>query len=418
MRYRLLRLQLRRFYQQWLKSIGTHIRFLKHRINAFPDGIPRLTGRIALAYAAVCVAGQKTYLGKAPKNLDQELELQIFDDGGHVSRNPAVLADILALLLPLRQSYGKLGHSPSQVLVSSIDRMMAGLKFYQMGDGNLARFNGASISRPELISTIRFYDDSMGKPSEKAVFSGFQRLEMGNTILIADTGLPPKGTYSGNAHAGTLSFELSSGTNLVMVNCGSPVENLPELKLAARSTAAHNTATINDTSSSRFYQGKRFRNLLGSRMVYGPEIVTCERTDKPAYKQFIASHDGYRDFGIIHKRTIRMTNNGNQIEGNDQFFGMKGKPVNSKRPASFCIRFHLHPSVSAGKTDNGRSVIMMCGNGVVWKLMCIDCLPEISDSIYFASSGGQKRTRHIMLSGDAKTLPDIRWLLVKQENLK
>ena len=161
----------------------------------------------------------------------------------------------------------------------------------------------------------------------------------------------------------------------------------------------------------------RFQKLLGTRIVYGPARVPCERIDTQDYKQFTASHDGYRDIGIIHKRIIRMTKNGHQIEGNAQFLGLKGKPLNPKRPASFCIRFHLHPSVSAGKTDNGRSMILMCGSGIIWKLTCIDCLPEITDSIYFASASGPRRTRQITLSGDARTISDIRWLLVKQENI-
>ena len=129
-----------RFYQAWMKSIGQHINFLKYRTSLFPDGMPRLSARIALAFAANCVSGQTSVLAKARKLLDDELAMQILEDGGHVSRNAGIIADILALLLPLRQSYARLGIAPSHTLVSSIDRLMAALKFHQMGDGNLARF--------------------------------------------------------------------------------------------------------------------------------------------------------------------------------------------------------------------------------------------------------------------------------------
>lgn len=406
-----------RFYQQWLKSITTHVQYLKYRANEVDEGLPNLIVRIALAYAAICVSGQENILRHAARLLDHELNQQIALDGNHISRNPAVIADILALLLPLRQSYARLGLAPSQTLISSIDRMMAALKFFQLGDGNLARFNGVSIGRPDLISTVLFYDDSMGTASENATYSGFQRMAMGDTILIADTGKPPKRAISQTAHAGTLSFELSSGSNLIMVNCGKPNDPESNLTSLSRSTAAHNTATINDTSSSRFYRGTRFAELLGNRMISSPGHATCQREDGAGEKRFAASHDGYRKaFGLIHSRTVKMSANGQRIEGEDSFTGPGGAAIQSKRKLEFAIRFHLHPSVSAGKTDDGNSIIMMCGSGLIWKLTCIDCKPEIAESIFLASSSGPKRSKQIVLMADANQVGNVRWLLTNQEN--
>ncbi|MGB7334749.1 MAG: heparinase II/III family protein [Salaquimonas sp.] len=408
-----------RFYQQWLKSIVTHINFLKYRANELGDGTPLLFVRIALAYAAICVSDQQKTLRHAQRLLDQELQLQITQDGTHISRNPAVTADILALLLPLRQSYARLGIAPSQTLVSSIDRLMAALKFYQLGDGNLARFNGVSLPRPDLVSTILFYDDSMGIASENAPYSGYQRMAMGDTVLLADTGKPPQGGNSRMAHAGTLSFELSSGVNLLMVNCGRPSDPNSNLATIARSTAAHNTATLNDTSSSRFYLGQKFINLLKNRIIAAPKQVDCKRQDGEGFKQFTASHNGYRKtFGAIHQRTLKMTDNGMRVEGQDSFTGIGGTQIRSKREVEFAIRFHLHPSVSAGKTDDGRSILMMCGNGLIWKLTCIDCPPEIEESIFLSSTSGPKRTKQIVLTGNAKELSEIRWLLTKEKNVR
>jgi uncharacterized heparinase superfamily protein len=407
-----------RFYQAWLKSIGQHISFLKYRSSEFPKGMPRLTARIALAYAANCVSGQSANLKNAQNMLDEELSIQILEDGGHISRNAALAVDILALLLPLRQSYARLDIAPSQTLISTIDRMISAIKFHQMGDGNLARFNGVSAGRPELISTILFYNDSMGKPPEIARFSGFQRLAMGDTLLIADTGAPPAPEYSQHASAGTLSFELSSGPNLVMINCGTGASKDSKLAPFARLTAAHTTATINESSSSRFYQSGRFFNLLKDRIIAGPKKVECTREDGADHKQFSASHDGYRrNHGIIHSRTITMRNTGSHIEGTDSFTAYGDKQLNGKKPARFDIRFHLHPSISAGKTADGKSILMMGGSGLIWKLTCIDCTPEIDESIFFASSSGPKRTKQIVLTGDARSTPSIRWLLVKENKL-
>lgn len=406
------------FYQQWLKSITTHIRYLKYRANEIDEGMPKLIVRIALAYAAICVSGQEKSLRHAANLLDSELQQQFALDGNHISRNPAVIADILALLLPLRQSYARLGLAPSQTLISSIDRMMAALKYFRLGDGNLARFNGVSAGRPDLISTILLYDDSMGTAPENATYSGFQRMAMGETILIADTGNMPAPAVSKLAHAGALSFELSSGSNLIFVNCGKPNDPESDLAHLSRSTAAHNTASINDTSSSRFYKDGRFSNLLKDRVISFPKQVNCERQDQEGSKQFTASHDGYRKaFGVIHSRTINMNENGNRIEGEDRFTNPSGSAIQSKKETQFAIRFHLHPSISAGKTDDGNSIILMGGSGLVWKLTCVDCKPEIAESIFLASASGPKRSKQILLSGDAGQISSVRWLLTKQDNL-
>ena len=52
--------------------------------------------------------------------------------------------------------------------------------------------------------------------------TGFQRLDAGTTTVIMDTGPPPPPNVSQDAHAGCLSFELSSGPSRIVVNCGMP----------------------------------------------------------------------------------------------------------------------------------------------------------------------------------------------------
>ena len=411
-----------KFYQAWLKSIGTHIRFLKYRAAEAAPGIDRLTVRIALAYAALCVSDQARNLRNASALLDDELTEQIFADGGHVSRNPQALVEILALLLPLRESCKRLSIAPSSELVSAIDRMMAAVKFYRMGDGNLARFNGAAGGRAELLATVLQYDDSLGTAPEGAGQSGYQRMAMGETVIIADTGAPPPPPLSQTAHAGTLAFELSSGNTLVMVNCGRPAQSNDRLISMGRSTAAHNTLTLNDTSSSRFFRGRRFTRLLAGRMIAPVRHVTCKRENASgnpsAGKTIETAHDGYlKQFGAIHSRKLSLSAGGNRIEGTDRLSGPGSRPLNSKKPADFAIRFHLHPSVSAGKTDNGASIIMLCGSGLAWKLTCIDCQPEIEESIFFSAVTGPKRSKQIVLAGDGHKTPEIRWLLQRQPGL-
>ncbi|WP_204302836.1 heparinase II/III domain-containing protein, partial [Stenotrophomonas maltophilia] len=54
------------------------------------------------------------------------------------------------------------------------------------------------------------------------------------------------------AHAGTLSFELSTGRQLIVMNCGMSNVHRASWRKEARKTAAHSTVTVADHSSVRF----------------------------------------------------------------------------------------------------------------------------------------------------------------------
>jgi hypothetical protein len=107
-------------------------------------------------------------------------------------------------------------------LLNAIDRMMPMLRFFRHGDGSFALFNGMSSAPSDLLATLLAYDDSHGTPMANMPHTGFQRLESGTMTVIMDTGPPPPPSVSHDAHAGCLSFELSSGPSRIVINCGMP----------------------------------------------------------------------------------------------------------------------------------------------------------------------------------------------------
>ena len=210
------------FSRRFLRSISRQTRALRRLMNDTPDGLPRLEARIALAYAALCLAGQVRRLRQATQLLSAELERQILPDGGHITRNPGVLVEILLDLLPLRQAFAARNVPPPSSLNNAIDRMMPMLRFFRHGDGNFAHFNGMGPTAPDLVATVLRYDDARGAAPASAPHSGYQRLETKNLLVLMDTGTPPPLTLSREAHAGCLSFELSSRQQRIVVNCGLP----------------------------------------------------------------------------------------------------------------------------------------------------------------------------------------------------
>src|SRR5690606_31053217 len=143
----------------------------------------------------------------------------------------------------------------------------------------LARFNGMGATSHDRIAAILHHDDTVGAPLLHAPHSGYERLAMGQTTVIADTGRAPPAEVSHTSQAGCLSFEISSGRSHFIVNCGVDTYGADDFRPLSRSTAAHSTLTLNDTSSARFTLPRRFSHLLGAPLINGPQDVPCQRMD-------------------------------------------------------------------------------------------------------------------------------------------
>ena len=124
------------------------------------------------ASPAICAANAR--------RLIEELRSQILPDGGHISRNPGALIELLVDLLPLRQLFSARQLQPPQALNNAIDRMMPMLRFFRHADGNFAQFNGMGPTPVDLLATVLAYDDARGAPVSNAPHSGYQRIDAGN----------------------------------------------------------------------------------------------------------------------------------------------------------------------------------------------------------------------------------------------
>ncbi|MGY4413484.1 putative heparinase superfamily protein [Bradyrhizobium sp. LB7.1] len=301
-----------KFYRRYLRALAREIRFLRYTMVNIPDGVPKLQVLIALCYAALCLANQASHIRSVSKKLSDELQRQILPDGGHISRNPGALIELLIDLLPLRQTFAARNIAPPPALLNAIDRMMPMLRFFRHGDGNFALFNGMSATPSDLLATLLAYDDTHGAPMANMPHTGFQRLDAGQTTVIIDTGPPPAAGVSHDAHAGCLSFELSSGISRIVTNCGMPTTGRDNWRPFARGTAAHSTLTYHDTSSCQFVEMSAMKRLLhGAPVTSGPVEVESYREIVQNGTLLTTSHDGYlAKFGAIHRRVLMLANDG------------------------------------------------------------------------------------------------------------
>jgi uncharacterized heparinase superfamily protein len=404
-----------RFYRRLMRSLARQVRYLRRIADSY-DGMARLQCIIALTYAGLCIAGQQRLLKSITRRLAEELQRQILPDGGHISRNPGALIELLLDLLPLRQAFAARNVPPPTALINAIDRMMPMLRFFRHSDGVFAHFNGMGPTPTDWLATVLAYDDTRGVPVANAPHSGYQRLQTEHAVVLMDTGASPPIAVSHEAHAGCLSFEMSSSQQRIIVNCGLPATNRENWRQLARATAAHNTVTFNDTSSCRFLALEPLQKIAGVPVVSGPHVVAVTRDESDGVLLLRATHDGYsRRFGVLHQRTLQLRRDDGRIDGEDAFLPARGKALPRSRPDEFAIRFHLHPSVKASRLVAGTGVMLMLPNRQAWTFTAPDSSVELEESVYLAAPDGPRRSTQIVIYGHARQVPVVHWTIAPAE---
>jgi uncharacterized heparinase superfamily protein len=392
-------------YRRFVRSLLRHASVLRSGRATTDPGLPRLHGAVATALIGVSLSNQDRLIRTGLERLDAELQAQMLPDGGHISRNPAALAEILVDLLPLRQALIARGLAPSSALMGSIDRAMPMLRFFRHGDGSFAHFNGVASSTGGLMATLISYDETLGAPALSAVYSGYERVQAGAALLLVDVGGPPPLAYSTEAHAGTLAFELSHGTQRIVINCGAPAARHRRLRRAARRTAAHSTAVLNDESSSRFSSP-----AADAQIVSGPRSVICKRTQNERGATILqTSHDGYRRrFGLVHERSLRFAANGELLEGIDRFTGTP-----SQADLTYAVRFHLHHAVAVHATDRRSALDLRLPDETVWRFEAT-CPVDLEESVHLSDVFGSRPTTQLVLMAEVDAPKPLKWRLSKR----
>ncbi len=404
-----------RSYQTFLRALTAQLRYLSASYRDAPDGAPRLLSIMALVYAGLCIAEQQAVLDRYLKLFCKEIDRQILPDGGHISRNPAALVELLLDLLPLRQCFTARDRLPPKQLSDAIDRAMPMVRFFRLGDGTLAHFNGSGATATDSLATVLAYDDTEGSPLTSAPNSGYVRMTRGGTLIVSDVAGAPPASLSTDAHAGCLSFEMSSGEYQVVVNCGAPSPDHADWRFVARTTPAHSALAFEDASSGVFAGGANGSAQAADVPLVGPPNVRFTLNDAGEGLELRGSHEGYLSrYGVAYARTLTLAPNGLSVTGEDRLTAPKGlKGEAHASGGGYTVRFHLHPGVKASLGEDERTVTLILPNHEAWTLSANTPTVAVEESVFLADERGPRRSLQVVLTGGMEEERDIRieWTL-------
>jgi uncharacterized heparinase superfamily protein len=391
-------------------SMRNQTRMLARTLSNAPQGLPRLRASAALALAGLCLSDRMSAdLGL--KRLAQDIEAQILPDGGHASRSPEAVIEAFHILDMVQQALDAANRETQTALRGALDRMAPMVRFFRLGDGGLATFNGGGEGDRRLMTALLERDEIKGRPFGHAPHSAYQRLAGGRTLILLDVGAPPPQNFSTKAHAGCLSFEMSAGAQRVVVNCGAAASPDGKWTSALRATAAHSTVTLADKSSAIFLQRGFLRRTLGPRLIAEQGEVLTRRNESPQGLLVESSHDYYvRRFGILHRRRLALSPKGLLLTGTDQLIPTGPKSRKRARGCPFAIRFHIHPDVRLSLAQGGGSVILKLPNGEGWRFRCSDGALTIEESVYLGG-GSLRRCEQLVVSAHVRNEDvEVAWL--------
>lgn len=379
-----------------LNTLGRGARHLDRAADKAPPGMPRIAAWCGVITAGLLIPGGDTRRQIGEDGLARAIEQAVHEDGGVAARAPYVQLDIIMLLTMLRAVYDTRRLGPPPAVSAALGRMVPALQGVCHADHGLSSWQGGGPVHPERIDEIIAATGVRARPLRQARDWGYQRLALGQSVVIMDAAPPPIARLTAGGCASTLAFEMSDGAERLVVNCGgarTAIVQIPQaLADGLRTTAAHSTLIVADSNSTAIHAD----GTLGR----GVAEVEQARQESAVGSRIEASHDGYaRRFGFLHRRQLLLSADGRELRGDDMLLpaGRRRK----KAASNFAIRFHLGAGVEAAPTADGMAALLRLPSGKLWQFRCRGGSLTIEDSLWIDPDGRPVSTQQVVISGDA-----------------
>jgi len=389
-------------------SVVRQLKRLRKTYKRTTVGLPRLKAAAVLAMGGACLKEKSDgFLGRGLDWLDDEIEMQILPDGGHVSRSPQQTLEALEILLTLDSLLQSRGVEGSRTMSRAIDRLAPIIPFFTMADGRLANFNGSGEGDVRHIKTVMKAAPSSGKTASAKPFgycphTGYQRVEQNGTVLMVDTGGTSDFPYDREAHLAPLAFELSTDFGRLVVNCGWSDTQPQTFRRPVRATVAHSTLILNDESTGRLVKEGWRTKYLGECVSVSTGSVSATRKEQVSGTWLESSHDGYRSqTGLSHRRRFYVSAEGNDVRGEDSLYVPLAAAPLSRDEKPFQIRFHFHPDVRVSLSQDQQSALLVQGGRAGWRFRTDGGILKLEDSVYLGEGSKPVKCQQIVILGNA-----------------
>ena len=401
--------------QSLAQSLARQARHLLKQDEGLARHAERLT---AAACAGVALSGQAgdAILAAALKGLGPALEAAVPPDGTMRTRSPEQGLELLLDLLALDDGLLQRGHTLPEPIARALDRLGAGLRFFVLGDGRLARMNGGEAAAPERVAAALDLDDAQDRSFDYAPNGGVHRLQGLTVQVMVDAGPAPGDGWSVAACAHPLALEIVCGTDRLITNCGWSADS--GANAALRLTAAGSTVSLGDGSCGHPLSGGRAQ-ALGPRLTGGAQRVDSRRQENETGAWLELAHDGWvAEYGLIHERRLFLDPSLDELRGEDAFVkAPDAKPASGpRRQIPYAARFHLPPEVRVSLARDKRSVLLRGPSDRGWWFR--NDAPDVSiEPSSIVDLGEVRRSQQIVLCGhlDPETGGRVRWKLTPVE---
>lgn len=349
-----------------------------------------LENGMALAFAGACYSGPDAdrWLHTGLGLLRTQLPEQVLPDGMHFERSPMYqvrLTHALALLVNSGCTEAR------RVAAEPLARMAAALAAVCHPDGQIALFNDAAFGiylQPAAVTafaTAALGGQALPVPGDLPDAGYFTGRGSDSSTVFCDAGPLGPDYLPGHAHGDIFSFELSLGGRRIVVDAGTFDYVPSEMRAWCRSTAAHNTVTVDGADQAEFWGAFRVGRRGRPRDV--------RHTATPNGFTLSGWHDGFvhlpgRPF---HRRAFHWENSGVLVVRDE---------VEAGRPVTAASRIHLHPECTIVEVTE-RAVRAARGDVAFTVAIAAGPAPRVAEAWYCPRFGVRERNPVIVLEARA-----------------
>jgi len=392
------------FKKKFNQSIQKQANHLLNEIKNLTEVENKIIGCAAIILTGLAYQNDKNYLINGLNLLKKIIKSSIDNQGFPKSRNIKQLIFYLKYFIIIREWFKESQNTVPEYIDETIYYLGQSYAFIWQNINQDILFNGNYISNNNEFDQYLKRFGYVFKNENKEL-AGYAILKNKRIILTMDIGDSPSNNFSKSYQSGALSFEIISNGKKLITNSGYFANKQNKLNKISKSTALHNTLTIEDHSSCNYKKLNKSNLIVEKGIRISKKNIIFENN----YWKISGSHDGYlKKFKSVHEREIEFYPEQLKFIGFDKLLRKE-----TNKDIKFDIRFHLNPNAKVMKTQDNKSILIELEDEG-WKFNCDNFDINIDNGLYLGIKNSYKENQNICISGISKVENQtIKWELTK-----